>query len=377
MNDPGAALQRFGAALDSRDCEVVMACFAADASLDLMFGEQRITFTSRDIREAIDELLTGFDDIKLTPTTRQVSASRVVQESVLSGLHTGPFAGAQPTSGRIHVIVKLSATAAPDSTLQSLCVEADTRALFAQIAGNDDVIGMTGALMATARERRDGTVRVIDATRSPAAPAAHDGAPPRISRLRSRWAALALAGVLLIMGFLAWRPDNTHPALNARADHSTSRHAVAPSQPTPARSQETPMALPPIAIVAPKSTPKVQPGRQVVLNSDVLFGFDSAVLTPAARTALTRVAQQVRSAGVTGTIQVNGYTDNLGNVAYDLALSRARALAVARLLQTGLAGRPVTLAPQGLGQASPIAPNTSDLGRSRNRRVTIVLPTLH
>lgn len=91
---------------------------------------------------------------------------------------------------------------------------------------------------------------------------------------------------------------------------------------------------------------------------------------------MTRVAKQVRSASVTGSIQINGYTDNLGSVAYDLALSRARALAVASFLQKGLAGRSVTLAPQGFGQANSVAPNTSDPGRARNRRVTIVLPTL-
>ena len=111
-----------------------------------------------------------------------------------------------------------------------------------------------------------------------------------------------------------------------------------------------------------------------MLNSDVLFSFDSAALTQTARTALTRVAGQIRKAGVTGTIQINGYTDNLGSVAYDVALSRARALAVAGVLQAGLAGRPVTLAPQGFGQANPVAPNTSDPSRARNRRVAIVLP---
>src|SRR5450759_5988365 len=100
----------------------------------------------------------------------------------------------------------------------------------------------------------------------------------------------------------------------------------------------------------------------------------SATRVNAAKAALTRVAEQVRRAGVTGTIQVNGYTDNLGGVAYDLALSRARALAVAGVLQTGLAGRPVALAPHGFGNANPVVPNTSDRSRARNRRVTIVLP---
>jgi outer membrane protein OmpA-like peptidoglycan-associated protein len=379
MNDPSAALQRIGAALSSGDRDAVVACFAADATLEVMSNQERMAFTSTGIREAIDTLMAGFDDIKLTPTSRLMSESRVVQESVLSGDHTGSFAGAQPTSGRVRINVKLSATAATDLTLLSLWVEPDTRALFAQIAGTGDVVGVTGGLIATARERHDGAVRVIGAANPPVA---DDDAGARRGILGSgrRWAALAAAAVLLLMVFLAWRPVSTGSALIAgtgdptSTETSTSSATPAPRQPAPA--PRTPPALPAISTAAPKSVPHVQSGRQVVLNSDVLFGFDSAALTPAARGALTRVAGQLRSAGVTGTIQVNGYTDNLGGVAYDLALSRARALAVARVLQTGLAGRPVTLAPQGFGQANPVAPNTSDPSRARNRRVTIVLPTL-
>ena len=382
MNSPNTALQRLGVALDSGDRDAVMSCFAADATLSVMSGEERITYTSKGIREAVDTLMAGFDEIKLTPISQLMSPSRVVQESVLSGDHTGSFAGAQPTSSRVHVNVKLSATAATDLNLKSLLVEADTRALFAQIAGTDDVLGVTRGLVATARERYDGAVRVIDT--SPPASAADVGAPHGISGSRRRWTALAVAAVLLLAVFLAWRPGSTGPALEASADHPTSPETTTSSPtptpvqpaPAPAPSAKTSTALPVIATAAPKSVPRVQPGRQVVLTSDVLFGFDSAALTPAARAAVTRLAGQIRSAGVTGTIQVNGYTDNLGSVAYGVSLSRARALAVARVLQVGLAGRPVTLAPQGFGRANPIAPNTSDTSRARNRRVTIVLPTV-
>ena len=115
----------------------------------------------------------------------------------------------------------------------------------------------------------------------------------------------------------------------------------------------------------------------MVLRSDVLFALNSAALTPAAKAAVTTLATQIRSAHVTGTIQINGYTDNLGTVDKNLALSKARALAVAQVLQAGLAGQSVTLAPQGFGQANPVAPNTTDPNRARNRRVTIVLPTTH
>ena len=138
-----------------------------------------------------------------------------------------------------------------------------------------------------------------------------------------------------------------------------------------------PDARPVIAIVESKTAPHVQSGKQVVLNSDVLFALGSAALTSGATGTLTRFAKSLPSTGVPETIQINGYTDSLGTIDYDSVLSRSRALAVARVLQAALVGTRVTLVPQGFGQANPIAPNTSEAGRARNRRVTIVLPVRH
>ena len=411
MNDPSPALQRLGAALDSGNRDAVMACFSPGATVDVLTGHKRMTFTGKSLGGAVEKLLAGFDKITLTPSTRQVVGPQVVEEAVLSGSHTGSFAGAEPTQGRVHVNVKLTATAGPDSMLQSLRVDADSRALFAQIADSGDIIGVGGRLIAGARERHNG-VRVIDAPRPPAGhetppsdagmptnakesssrwpgltsgskpsagPAKGDGAPPISRGSRRKWAALTAVPVLLLIVFLTWRQGSSGPSL--AADHpatsptSTSTPSATPTTPATTPKPTAPTSLPVIATEAPKSVPHVQAGQQLVLRSDVLFALNSAALTPAAKTAVTTLATQIRSSRVTGTIQINGYTDNLGSIAYDLALSQARALAVAQVLQAGLAGQQVTLAPQGFGQASPVTPNTTDPNRARNRRVTIVLPT--
>lgn len=385
MNDSNAVLKRLGAALDSGDRDAVMACFAADAIVHVMSGGKRTSFTGKDIRKALDPLLAGFDDITLTPSTRKLTASQVVEESVISGTHTGSFAGAEPTSSRVRVNVKLSATPTPDGTMKSLLVEADTRALFAQIAGNHDGIGAAGGMLATVRERHQG-VRIIEAAKLPVAPAADARTRPGISGSRRQVAALAVAAVLLLTVALVWWPSPSSPALDAAADHpavptSTSSPTSTPSLPAVAPTVAStadptaPAALPVIATAAPKAIPHVQAGKQLVFKSDVLFAYDSAILSPAARAAVTALAGQIRTSRVTGTIQINGYTDNRGGVAYCLALSRARALAVAQVLQTALAGQAVRLTPQGFGLVNPVATNTTDPGRARNRRVTIVLPT--
>jgi outer membrane protein OmpA-like peptidoglycan-associated protein len=380
MNDPGVALQRIAAALRAADSDAIMACFAADSILEVGSDPDRRVFTNQGIRDAIDALIAGFEDLKLTPSSRRVSPSRVVEESVFSGVHRGVFAGVAPARVRVHVSVRLTAESGPDSTLQSLWVDADAPALFAQIAGTEDIMGVTGGMVATVRERYDGAVRVTDETKQLPTPARARAGP---SLSRRRW--FAAVGLVLAAAFLTWTvvsmiggqdAQTPRPGLASAVTATPSAKVVRASpRRAPPLSRGTPGALPIIATAAPKAVPHVQAGKQLVLNSDVLFGFDSASLTAAATAALNRLSQQVRNANVTGTIQINGYTDNLGSVGYDLALSRARALAVARVLQSALAGRPVTLVPQGFGHANPVAPNTNDAGRARNRRVTIVLPT--
>jgi hypothetical protein len=160
MKVPQGTLKRLGTALHAGDRDAVMSCFASDATADVMIGEDRTTLTSSGIGDAVDALLTGFTDLRLTTTSRLVSKEGVVEESVMSGDHTGIFAGAEPTGRRVCVNVQLSAMWGPDSTVESLLVEADTRAPFAQIAGTDDVIGVTGGLIAI-----DTTARCMSPTR--------------------------------------------------------------------------------------------------------------------------------------------------------------------------------------------------------------------
>lgn len=376
ISDPYAALERLGAALNAGDRDAVLACFAPDATVGVLSGGKRLTFTGRQIGDAVDAVLAGFGALRLKPISRLVAEAGLEQDSVMSGDHHGIFAGAEPTSRRVFVNLQLTAVAGPDSSLESLSITADTRALFVQIAGTDDVDAVGGVLIATARERQDNVVRMIDKSLPAWVPSIFsDPDRPTASR-RRRVAALAVAVVLLGAG-VTWRAASAteNPkAHSAVAGASGSAGAKHPTKAPPAKPAAKAPARPVIAKADPKAVPHVQAGKQVVLKSDVLFAFDSSALTPAATTALNRLAQQVRKARVTGTIQINGYTDNLGAADYGIALSRARALAVAKVLQRALVGRPVTLVPQGFGHANPVAPNTSDAGRTRNRRVTVVLP---
>ena len=225
----------------------------------------------------------------------------------MSGDHTGIFAGVEPTSRRVWVNVRLSATYSTESSLEFLLVEADSRALFAQISGTDDVIGVTGGLIAMARERDDGALRVTDETNSLSVPAP---ASARTLTSRRRWIGAAGVVVALLAAGLTWRAavatggQGTAQAANVA---STTRLAAPSTKAAPPKSsqksQPSSAVRPVIKEANPKAAHHVQAGKQVVLNSDVLFGSDSAALTPAATAAVIRLAQQILQTKLIGTIQ--------------------------------------------------------------------------
>jgi outer membrane protein OmpA-like peptidoglycan-associated protein len=117
----------------------------------------------------------------------------------------------------------------------------------------------------------------------------------------------------------------------------------------------------------------------IQLAGDVLFDFNKADLTAQSQMILSDIAKDI-DAKAKGPVTIDGYTDSVGDAAYNQTLSEQRAAAVQRALQA-LARRPgVTFQASGHGAAGPIAPNTNadgsdnPAGRAKNRRVTASFP---
>jgi outer membrane protein OmpA-like peptidoglycan-associated protein len=119
------------------------------------------------------------------------------------------------------------------------------------------------------------------------------------------------------------------------------------------------------------------PTTTVTVRADVLFAFDRADLSPAARAKLGDVARELRERGARGSVTVGGHADSRGDSRYNQVLSERRARAVAAALQPLVRDLGVALIPQGFGDTRPVAPNAradgadDPAGRARNRRVTI------
>jgi outer membrane protein OmpA-like peptidoglycan-associated protein len=103
----------------------------------------------------------------------------------------------------------------------------------------------------------------------------------------------------------------------------------------------------------------------------VLFRVNSAVLSPSDRAALDQLASKAMTTkGYV--IEVAGYTDSSGSVAWNRVLSQQRADEVVRYLQENheIPLRRI-ITPFGYGKTRPVADNGSSEGRRQNRRVEV------
>jgi len=115
-------------------------------------------------------------------------------------------------------------------------------------------------------------------------------------------------------------------------------------------------------------------GVTVEINAKVLFGEGQAALGGEARATLGAVATLLRNDP--HAIQVEGHTDNvrIANPAFpsNWELSAVRASSVVRLfIEGGVAEERLTAV--GHGANLPVAPNTDEAGRARNRRVAVTI----
>lgn len=101
----------------------------------------------------------------------------------------------------------------------------------------------------------------------------------------------------------------------------------------------------------------------------ILFRFDKSELDDRGQTALLDVAKQLQE-NPNLSVELEGYTDNVGNLPYNVQLSQRRSEAVRRfLVEKGVEMNRINSI--GLGDIKPSADNTTPKGREQNRRVMV------
>lgn len=109
------------------------------------------------------------------------------------------------------------------------------------------------------------------------------------------------------------------------------------------------------------------------LQAEVLFSKDSAKLSGESKARIAAIAEEIKTQNATK-IRVFGFTDNLGSSAHGDVLSKQRANAVQDILEAELNDANVTYEVRGYGEQYPIADNSAESGRKKNRRVEVSFP---
>jgi outer membrane protein OmpA-like peptidoglycan-associated protein len=117
-------------------------------------------------------------------------------------------------------------------------------------------------------------------------------------------------------------------------------------------------------------------GDNITLNmpGNVTFATDSSDLSPAFFDVLNSVAKVMKEYNKT-VVEVAGHTDSTGSDSYNQSLSERRAGAVAQYLRSQEIGSERLLT-VGMGEARPVADNSTADGRQANRRVEITMVPL-
>jgi outer membrane protein OmpA-like peptidoglycan-associated protein len=111
--------------------------------------------------------------------------------------------------------------------------------------------------------------------------------------------------------------------------------------------------------------PKEKKAEVVIIN----FGFDSFLINGYYKPKLDSLKLKIRKNNIE-TIEISGFTDDIGSENYNLKLSEKRAKSVAEYLKKEIL---LNVKIKGFGNANPVADNISEKGRGLNRRVEIKL----
>ncbi|MDK3016634.1 OmpA family protein [Pseudodonghicola flavimaris] len=130
--------------------------------------------------------------------------------------------------------------------------------------------------------------------------------------------------------------------------------------------------LPPTPADAEEALAAVLLAEGHVVLSDLDFGTGADTLGPERYDSLVALAGFL-AANPGFRLVFVGHTDSVGGLEANMALSKQRAEAVRARMVADYGADAGRLSADGVGYLAPIAPNTTDAGRERNRRVEAVL----
>jgi outer membrane protein OmpA-like peptidoglycan-associated protein len=177
----------------------------------------------------------------------------------------------------------------------------------------------------------------------------------------NKWVIISVVLALLVVGGLS-----VNAVLNKNKDSASIETVKTTDKPIAASSiKETT----PTTKTNDTSTPTVALVEEPIKGT-FQFGFDDYSLSQTEMSKVQSYWSNIQ--GKEGSVDVIGYSDNVGAEGYNLTLSVKRAQAVAEALTKAGMGEKFKVTSNGLGIANPVADNSTEEGRTKNRRVEII-----
>jgi len=187
--------------------------------------------------------------------------------------------------------------------------------------------------------------------------------------------ALPLAALVALLGFFLSRRDDTQQQARARIADTAAPAARNLGTFTDKRlpsgiALNIPMSGIESKLINFIEDPSQQVDRETWFSFDRLeFETDSAQLKPTSQEQLRNIAE-ILKAHPQVNVKIGGYTDNVGDDAHNLKLSADRASTTRNaIVALGIDGS--RLASEGYGEKHPVADNSMEEGRQRNRRIDL------
>lgn len=125
------------------------------------------------------------------------------------------------------------------------------------------------------------------------------------------------------------------------------------------------------------SLPAEQPVAAKLLRKfrfpDKSFAFNQQELSSTGMESISLVIEELRRESKDFIVSIEGHTDDVGSASYNQALTLTRAVAVAghMVLKDGFDSARIFV--KGFGESQPIADNSIDEGRAKNRRIELLV----
>ncbi|NDC38235.1 MAG: OmpA family protein [Proteobacteria bacterium] len=126
-----------------------------------------------------------------------------------------------------------------------------------------------------------------------------------------------------------------------------------------------------LVLVKAEEMPNLLDGAGKVVLYGVFFDTNQTTIKPESAETLQEVAKFLQDNPALKVI-VTGHTDNVGTLEFNRDLSQRRAQAVIEYLHAKHNIAKTRLEPFGASFAAPVAPNSTEAGRAKNRRVELV-----